>query len=748
MKKNQRLNNKKMNGPVSRISFKLLFSYLVIILAPAIATLIIYVAMRNAMLGIQIEKTQTLLNEAVMTFNNEIEQMVNVGRYISSDAGLKDYVRKMDEVEESYYQAYKLAVSYPDYVVLNRFIKNIYVYVPEASYVFEIPRVIPNTSRGLSTLGINQFDEMLEMNQEGLIAYGTGGKEFLVLQRFDCGKGDDGKGVVVLEVELSQLRKLLRNALGSDRGAAFLVDEDGATLCAYDQLTDKEKTDLQADTWKRYIEDAECGEKDMIVQRIGTDYNQWSIVIVMYRSDLLSKIGDVTYAILFLCISSILIGVAICFWYWSASWPVMRRYALFSEKYPERHLPWKTSVGMWKSMDRVLDYAETMQERVGQHEQWATDEILRKILYGSYGSREDLKNEIREAKISYPVKLPCRVIGLSIEDSMKRETGGRGGIIEGGIRGEMDRNFPERYLLVDMGLMNYALIIYEDERMDDIQCKRIFEEINLRLCQDDLLSIYTGIGRTAESILGMAEEYEHVCRICEYARDNKIRVPLTIEEIPDYHQAVFTVNLEMQMEETIRYGTSEQFSALMSRISENYLRVPGGIRTEIEHNMEILRYILLRCLDKEENADLLQQMRRTKTPDELVEIVFKVWQAFADRRKREEELNECLLKKEMEEKLEQNYSDSNFNMAMLACLMKMPEKKLYRDFKELFGISFSSYLETIRIRYARNHLKEGMSVQDVAAACGYGSDYTFRRAFKRVVGITPSDYQKRSETVT
>ena len=63
------------------------------------------------------------------------------------------------------------------------------------------------------------------------------------------------------------------------------------------------------------------------------------------------------------------------------------------------------------------------------------------------------------------------------------------------------------------------------------------------------------------------------------------------------------------------------------------------------------------------------------------------------------------------------------------CAMIIPDKKLYRDFKKMFGVSFSSYLEIRRIRCAQEYLKEGRAVQDVAAAVGYSSDYSFRRAF-------------------
>ena len=58
---------------------RLLLSYLVIILAPAIAIIVIYATMQGALLDIQKEKSQNLSKEAVVTFNKEIDQIVNIG---------------------------------------------------------------------------------------------------------------------------------------------------------------------------------------------------------------------------------------------------------------------------------------------------------------------------------------------------------------------------------------------------------------------------------------------------------------------------------------------------------------------------------------------------------------------------------------------------------------------------------------------------------------------------------------------
>ena len=70
------------------------------------------------------------------------------------------------------------------------------------------------------------------------------------------------------------------------------------------------------------------------------------------------------------------------------------------------------------------------------------------------------------------------------------------------------------------------------------------------------------------------------------------------------------------------------------------------------------------------------------------------------------------------------------------------ESTLYRTFKDYFGMSFAGYLEQRRINLAFELLKEQGLIKDVAERVGYTSDHTFRRAFKRVMKVPPSQLAK------
>lgn len=90
--------------------------------------------------------------------------------------------------------------------------------------------------------------------------------------------------------------------------------------------------------------------------------------------------------------------------------------------------------------------------------------------------------------------------------------------------------------------------------------------------------------------------------------------------------------------------------------------------------------------------------------------------------------------------LQQNYMDSGLCLAQIGSVFRVSEGYLSSLFKEYAGVNFTEYLEDIRIKKACELLKEHYgTVNEVAEAVGYNSAQVFRRAFKRVMGISPKD---------
>ncbi len=69
-------------------------------------------------------------------------------------------------------------------------------------------------------------------------------------------------------------------------------------------------------------------------------------------------------------------------------------------------------------------------------------------------------------------------------------------------------------------------------------------------------------------------------------------------------------------------------------------------------------------------------------------------------------------------------------------------------FNERLNISFTDFINSLRIEHACNLLERGSNITDVALSSGFSSVRTFNRVFVQTLDMTPRDYVKAKENGT
>lgn len=743
-----------------RISLSLLISYLLILLVPSIAIVVSYFAVHRALIDTQEERMQNMLSEAKLTFDREVLQAKNVGYYVSREKRLCDYLGQKipsDKTEE-FYSMYLISNNYPNYCLTNQIIQNVFVLIADSHYIMKIPQIIPDTELGISTLGGFPF-----YNYEKFMEYFNGQNKKQTLFRYENDAGKQilflpsqisypytrpGKSAVIVQLSWTRVKEILLPVLAGQEGMAALLDENGEILISCQNTTEGGiKGQNEGELWEDILKKDEFGyEKTETYEKI-SDYNGWRIVAAIPERVLTERVGAIGIYCAVFCILSLLAGLMLCLYYWKQREKVVQEYFRLHKRIGTRSTgkTWK-DVKFWGTFEGFLSSVDSLQDTLEIQAALIKEDFLRKLLYGGYDSVEAFKQSTEYTGFD-DRKSFYYVIDVELEDFSSAGPKIQADDLAGIMEECFGRHLSWDFWTYRVGMLSFVLLIRSDKNLEGEILKASLQKVSLAVRKRIGVRCYIGISNGTSDEMEISGQCELASRISEYARyrgDFTPLLPSELSKVPDKDPQYFSIDMEVKLLQLIRCGTMEQLEFLLKEIHDAYFS-PGISRYIYNHALEVLRSSVFRSIPSEDMSQEAEHLRtkaqNARREDEIFGVI-KEAKAYRLQCCAEKEENTSSLNKEkIAEYLEKNYGDPNLNIFVLAQWLNEPERKIYNDFKVCFGMSFSNYLEQLRMHHACEFLKEGRAVKEIAELVGYGSDYSFRRAFKRSVGITPSDFR-------
>ncbi|AWI05349.1 response regulator transcription factor [Clostridium drakei] len=92
--------------------------------------------------------------------------------------------------------------------------------------------------------------------------------------------------------------------------------------------------------------------------------------------------------------------------------------------------------------------------------------------------------------------------------------------------------------------------------------------------------------------------------------------------------------------------------------------------------------------------------------------------------------------------INKNYHVNDLNLQSVADQFNVSSSYLSKLIKQEIGISFSDYITNIRIKKAICFMEDPkMKIYEVAESVGYSNQHYFCKAFKKVIGVSPTEYR-------
>jgi len=88
--------------------------------------------------------------------------------------------------------------------------------------------------------------------------------------------------------------------------------------------------------------------------------------------------------------------------------------------------------------------------------------------------------------------------------------------------------------------------------------------------------------------------------------------------------------------------------------------------------------------------------------------------------------------------------ESSLSVEEIAQEFNMSKRNLTKSFKEATGINPSEFIQLVRVKKATELLEATeQSISEVMYKVGYGDPSAFRKVFKKLIGLVPSDYRMK-----
>ena len=91
---------------------------------------------------------------------------------------------------------------------------------------------------------------------------------------------------------------------------------------------------------------------------------------------------------------------------------------------------------------------------------------------------------------------------------------------------------------------------------------------------------------------------------------------------------------------------------------------------------------------------------------------------------------------------ESNYRE-NISLEDVSKELFISKSYISHIFSEKVQMGFRDYLNSLRVSFALNHLKDGkLSMSEISTLCGFESIRSFNRAFRKIYQTTPTEYKR------
>lgn len=483
--------------------------------------------------------------------------------------------------------------------------------------------------------------------------------------------------------------------------------------------------------------------EEMLLSRYSCQNTDWQIISAVPRNYFPEKSRSIQHIALLSILLSIFFSILLTFIFTYSNTQPLRD--IQSMIYRDKHTPLRFDF-LKRDVSTIVKTNDSLQQILEQQVSLLRSDLIRKIIRGEISE----KNLVEEMAFHYHLRLDTdsfMVAILQITNTTYDHL-------------QLERLTEENVLIKTILSSMYGPIIYMYNEKDNeivlligqtmessfsLEDPSLFSPLLERLSQEKI-PVRIAAGSSKKELSMVYESYTEAAetlKASSFAPGNTVFYNDT--SFAKTSGFYYPIDIESNLIRSIHYGNQDKIEKIIHMLYENNFEKRQITSDAAKMLLDNLFFTVLK-LDEQINfySVYKQDFDRIKSiPDskscfqELSQILVSLSASYYKDAPRS--LSECIM-----QYLEKNYGNSCLTIEETARHFSMTAPAMYNYFRSTWGKTFASMLEEIRLTHSIELLrKTDLTIEQIAEQTGYNSSHSYRRAFKRLYQITPSEYKDR-----
>lgn len=405
----------------------------------------------------------------------------------------------------------------------------------------------------------------------------------------------------------------------------------------------------------------------------------------------------------------------------------------------------------YASHDLILSYAGRVVEnnsayrtKLREFRMSHKDSVLERLVRNAYRTQEQKQNALSSVEIEIGVE-KCAVLCIQFDD-ICNDFFTADQITIRKLITELLKTHAGCSLEIIDNLPTEIVCILEAGDNLDVVADEIISVLNVQVTYPYGIDLRIGVGNVVDSIYHVHRSYDQAKEVIRYGENTGKNVRIFSQMDTLGEMVFYPVQTDDRIRSYMIAGLAEEAKDVILNIYNENFR--DNSRMLSQEDIALVKYRITNVVTsvaEKQGISILSDAKKILTEKNvkkyfvaLIELVDVIVKEIMTRKSNAQNV----LAVKIRDYIQEHYMDCGLSIKQIAGSFHFHENYISNLYKEEYGENLSYAIEQLRIDRACQLLSTtDIRISEIATSVGYSSDSSFRRAFKKITGVSPVDYR-------